>query len=46
VCCASASWIFVPPMSIFKRERNNPSLQVGAPPESLVRVSESGYINS
>jgi hypothetical protein len=46
VSCASASGVFVPPMIIFKRQRNNLSLQVGAPPGSLVEVYESGYINS
>jgi hypothetical protein len=45
VCCASTSWIFVPPMIIFKRQRNNLSLQVVAPPGILVEVSWSGYIN-
>jgi hypothetical protein len=33
-------------MIIFKQQRNDPSLLVGAPPKSLVEVSESSYINS
>jgi hypothetical protein len=46
VYCASTSGIFMPPMIIFKTQRNNPSMQVGAPPGSNVEVYESGYINS
>jgi hypothetical protein len=38
VCCASASGVFVPLKIIFKQQRNNPSLQVGAPPGNLVEV--------
>lgn len=46
VCCTSASGNFVPPMIIFKRLRMHPSLKVGAPPGSIVEISETGYINT
>lgn len=46
VGCTSASGNYVPPMLIFKRMRMNDELKVGAPPGSLVEVSESGYITS
>jgi hypothetical protein len=36
---------YLSPLIIFKRQRNNPSLRVCAPPGSLLEVSESGYIN-
>jgi hypothetical protein len=46
VCCASPSGFFLPPMVIFKRMRMHEALKKGAPPGSLVEVSETGYINS
>lgn len=46
VACASASGNYVPPMLIFKRVRMNNDLKVGAPPGSLVEISETGYITS
>lgn len=46
VACTSASGKDVPPTLIFKRMQMNDELKVGAPPESLVVVSESGYITS
>jgi hypothetical protein len=46
VCCTNANGFYVPPMIIFKRLRMDCSLANGAPPGSLVEVSESGYINS
>ncbi|KAJ3661747.1 hypothetical protein Zmor_006133 [Zophobas morio] len=46
VCCFNGTGVYVPPMFIFKRMRMHESLKNGAPPGSLVEVSESGYINS
>ena len=46
VCCANATGFFVPPMIIYKRARDHPALGRNKPPGSLVKVSESGYINS
>lgn len=46
VACTSASGNFVPPMIIFKRKRMHLALANGAPPGSLIEVSDSGYINS
>lgn len=46
VCCSSASGMYVPPMIIFKRMRMSKELKVGAPPGSIVDVSESDYINA
>ncbi|KAG8225510.1 hypothetical protein J437_LFUL005936 [Ladona fulva] len=46
VCCVSASGQYVPPMIIFKRQRMANELRDGAPPGSIVHVSETGYINS
>lgn len=45
VVCASAAGQFVAPMIIFKRKRANPDLRVGAPPDCLVEISDTGYIN-
>lgn len=45
VVCASAAGRFVAPMIIFKRKRANPDLRVGAPPDCLVEISDTGYIN-
>lgn len=46
VCCASAAGQFIPPMIIFKRKRYSEDLASGAPPGSVVTISDSGYINS
>lgn len=46
VACTNANGNYVPPMIIYKRKRMHPSLANGAPPASLVEVSESGYIDS
>lgn len=46
VCATSASGQYIPPMLIFKRKRMSPLLENGAPPGSIVTVSETGYINS
>jgi hypothetical protein len=46
VCCSSAAGMYIPPMIIFKRMRMSNELKVGAPPGSVVDVSETGYINS
>ncbi|XP_018399026.1 PREDICTED: uncharacterized protein LOC108776809 [Cyphomyrmex costatus] len=46
VCCTNAVGVFIPPMIIFKRLRMDISLASGAPAESLVEISETGYINS
>lgn len=45
VCCSSAAGLYIPPMIIFKRMRMSNELKVGAPPGSILDVSESGYIN-
>lgn len=46
VCAMSATGHFVPPALIFKRKRKNPALLNGAPPGTLLMVSDSGYINT
>ncbi|XP_039294504.1 jerky protein-like [Nilaparvata lugens] len=46
VCCSSAAGMYVPPLIIFKRMRMCDDLKVGAPPGSLVDISENGWINS
>lgn len=46
VCAASASGIYIPPMIIFKRKIWVEDLRFGAPLGSVVRISDSGYINS
>lgn len=46
VVCASAAGQYVAPMLIFKRKRANPDLGVGAPPDCLVEISDTGYINT
>ncbi|XP_050298563.1 uncharacterized protein LOC126737631 [Anthonomus grandis grandis] len=46
VCCASAAGQFVPPMIIFKRKRFQEELSLGAPPGSIVTISDTGYISS
>nr|CAH7761725.1 unnamed protein product [Callosobruchus chinensis] len=45
VVSCSAAGRFVAPMLIFKRKRANPDLAVGAPPDCLVEISDTGYIN-
>lgn len=46
VCCMSASGNYVPPTLIFPRKRDRPELMHGSPPDSIMFLSESGYINS
>lgn len=46
VCAVSAAGFYVPPMIIFKRKRFNNDLKIGAPPGSVVTISDTGYINS
>lgn len=46
VCCTSASGSYVPPMIIFKRKQWTDQLKIGAPPGSVVTISDSGYITS
>jgi hypothetical protein len=46
VCCMSASGTFVPPALIFPRKRKKTELMQGAPEDSLLLVSDSGYMNS
>lgn len=45
VCCMSAAGAYVPPAIIFPRKRRKPELLNGAPPDSLLLTSDSGYIN-
>ena len=46
VCAVSAAGFYVPPMIIFKRKKFNNDLKIGAPPASIVTISDTGYINS
>lgn len=46
VCAVNAAGYFIPPMIIFKRKRRQQELEIGAPPGSVVEISDSGYINS
>lgn len=46
VCCMSASGVYVPPALIFPRKRQKLELMDGAPEDSLLLVSDSGYMNS
>ncbi|KAJ8960694.1 hypothetical protein NQ317_009537 [Molorchus minor] len=46
VCCTSAAGQCIPPMIIFKRKRMAPELAIGAPPGSIVTISDTGYINT
>lgn len=46
VCCTSPSGQYVAPMLIFKRKRMAPDLGEGAPPGSIVEISDTGYINA
>ena len=45
VCCVNASGDYIPPMLIFKGRRASPALEKGAPPGSLITLSDSGWIN-
>ena len=45
VCCMSAAGNYVPPAIIFPRKRDRPELMHGAPPASVMFLSDSGYIN-
>lgn len=46
VCCMGATGIFVPPALIFPRKRQKQELIDGSPEDSLLLVSDSGYMNS
>lgn len=46
VCCCSASGNYVLPALIFPRKRRKEELLIGAPPETIILQTESGYINS
>lgn len=46
VCAVNAAGLYIPPMIIFKRKRLHPDLEIGAPPASIVTISDTGYINS
>lgn len=46
ICTVSASGNYVPPVIIFARKRLKPELMNGAPPDSLMLCSDSGYSNS
>ena len=46
VCAVSAAGLYIPPMIIFKRKLCHPDLKIGAPPASIVTISDTGYINS
>lgn len=46
VCCFSASGHYVPPALIFPRKRSKSELLYGAPPESVMFISDSGYMNT
>lgn len=46
VMCMSATGHFVPPALIFPRKKEKAELLDGAPPASILMVSESGFINT
>ncbi|GLV44537.1 hypothetical protein CBL_12116 [Carabus blaptoides fortunei] len=46
VCAVSAAGLYIPAMIIFKRKKSHPDLKIGAPPTSIVTISDTGYINS
>lgn len=46
ICTMSASGNYVPPTIIFARKRMKPELMNGAPPDSMMLCSDSGYSNS
>lgn len=45
VCCFSAGGHYIPPALISPRKRMKPELMNGAPAESKMFISDSGYIN-
>ena len=45
VCAVSAAGVYIPPMIIFKRKKFHADLKIGAPPASIVTISDTGYIN-
>ncbi|KAJ4435944.1 hypothetical protein ANN_18567 [Periplaneta americana] len=45
VCCMNAAGNYVPPALIFPRKREKEELMNGAPPGSVMFISDSGYIN-
>jgi len=46
ICTMSASGNYVPPVIIFARKRLKAELMNGAPPDSIMLCSDSGYSNS
>ena len=44
VCCMSGSGHFIPPMAVFPRKRWSPQLEDGAPPGTLFRCQENGWM--
>lgn len=46
ICTVSASGNYVPPAIVFARKRVKPELMNGAPPDSIMLCSDSGYSNS
>jgi len=46
MACCNAVGNFIPPMVIFKGVRCKPEFADGAPPGSLIEMSESGYISA
>ena len=46
MACCNAVGNFIPPMGIFKGQRCKPEFADGAPPGTLVQMSESGYISA
>lgn len=46
VCCFSAGGHYIPPALIFPRKRMKPELMNGAPSESIMLISDSGYIST
>ena len=44
VCCVSAAGNYIPPMMIYKRRRLSQTMQVGAPPETVLERSDSGWM--
>lgn len=46
VCCMSAAGYYIPPAMIFPRKRRKAELLDGAPPDTILFTSDSGYINT
>jgi len=46
MACCNAVGNFIPPMVIFKGQRSKPEFADGAPPGTMIKMSESGYIAS